>query len=116
MIRLPQKSEDDYIVDSIQIAGWERTYKGVNVRGELEKMREWLEANPKRRKSNTYAFVVNWLNKASESPKAQVSGHTAYRERVQAEHHAEMAKPVAAKEVGRAAIREAFAILGKSAL
>lgn len=114
MILLPQKSGQCFHVDSMLIAGWERVYKNVNVRAELEKMRQWLEANPKRRKVNTHAFVVNWLNRASET-KPGVSGHTAYRERVQAEHHKEMAKPVASPEVGRAALNEALKILGQSA-
>ena len=37
------------------LAGWEQTYAPLNVRGELDKMREWLTANPKRRKKKKTA-------------------------------------------------------------
>ena len=47
-----------------KLAEWERDYEPLNVRQELVKANEWLEANPRRRKKNYNRFVVNWLNKA----------------------------------------------------
>jgi hypothetical protein len=48
----------------LQIATWRCTYPGVNVTEELEKMVEWLHANPRKRKKNYYRFAVNWLASA----------------------------------------------------
>lgn len=50
-------------VHELQLAEWERVYVPLNVAAELEKMREWLTANPKRRKKNYQRFVVGWLNR-----------------------------------------------------
>lgn len=47
-----------------RILEWEQAYSPLNVRQEIVKMHEWLEANPRRRKKNYQRFVVNWLNKA----------------------------------------------------
>jgi len=46
------------------IAEWEKVYAPLNVRQEIAKMHQWLEANPRRRKKRYERFVVNWLNKA----------------------------------------------------
>lgn len=43
---------------------WEQAYSPLNVAGELQKMKLWLDANPKRHKRNYQRFIVNWLNKA----------------------------------------------------
>jgi hypothetical protein len=42
---------------------WEKLYSPLDVQRELSKMREWLDANPRRRKKKYERFVVNWLNK-----------------------------------------------------
>jgi hypothetical protein len=47
-----------------RIQEWERDYAPLNVRGEINKMINWLDANPRRRKKNYNRFVINWLNKA----------------------------------------------------
>ena len=46
------------------IEEWERIYAPLDVMRELEKMVQWLDANPKRHKKNYYRFVINWLNSA----------------------------------------------------
>ena len=47
---------------------WEKVYAPLNVAGELDKMKLWLDANPRRaRKKNFNRFVINWLNKAHAS-------------------------------------------------
>lgn len=47
------------------IKEWEETYHPLNVINEIEKMKLWLAANPKRaKKKNWSRFVINWLNRA----------------------------------------------------
>jgi hypothetical protein len=50
-----------------KINEWEKIYAPLNVMGELEKMKLWLDANPRRRKKRYERFVINWLNKAHAS-------------------------------------------------
>jgi hypothetical protein len=45
---------------------------GVSVRDELIKAQSWVDANPKRRKRNWERFVVNWMNRASQSQEARL--------------------------------------------
>ena len=48
-----------------RVKEWEQTYSPLDVRQEIEKMRLWLEANPRRaRKKNWARFIINWLGKA----------------------------------------------------
>lgn len=47
-----------------KILEFEQAYSPLNVRQELEKMDQWLDANPRRRKKKYQRFVVNWLGKA----------------------------------------------------
>jgi hypothetical protein len=51
-----------FAVHEARLAEWEQCYAPLNVRGELDKMKLWLDANPRRRKKNYQRFVVNWLN------------------------------------------------------
>lgn len=51
-----------------QVADWkllelQQTYEPLNVAAELQKMKLWLDANPRRRKKNYNRFVIGWLNK-----------------------------------------------------
>lgn len=52
-----------FAVHEANLAHWEQVYHPLNVRGELDKMVLWLDANPRRRKRRYERFVVNWLNK-----------------------------------------------------
>lgn len=52
-----------FAVHEGRLAEWERIYNPLNVRGELDKMKLWLDANPRRRKKSYQRFVINWLNK-----------------------------------------------------
>lgn len=54
-----------FAVHEGSLAEWERIYNPLNVRGELDKMKLWLDANPRRRKKSYQRFVINWLNKES---------------------------------------------------
>lgn len=43
------------------IQGWQDAYPACDVDSELRKMREWLLANPEKKKKNYRRFIVNWL-------------------------------------------------------
>ena len=45
-----------------QIEKWEHIYPGVNVRNELAKMEEWIDAKRAERK-NWKLFAIRWLSK-----------------------------------------------------
>ena len=47
-------------------AGWLDAYPACDIDQELRKMREWLLANPEKRKKNYRRFIVNWLVKAQD--------------------------------------------------
>ena len=48
------------------IEGWEEAYPACDITAELKKMREWLLANPEKRKKNYRRFIVNWLIRTQE--------------------------------------------------
>lgn len=52
-----------FAIHESRLAEWEQIYAPLNVLGELQKMKLWLDANPKRRKKAYQRFVINWLNK-----------------------------------------------------
>lgn len=64
MIELPKRGGGTHVIEASQIASWQRDYPHIDVDLELRKARNWLEANPERRKVKINAFVVNWLNRA----------------------------------------------------
>lgn len=47
-------------------AGWASAYPATEIERELAAMREWLLANPTRRKSNYRLFITRWLSKAQD--------------------------------------------------
>ena len=48
------------------IEGWKEAYPACDIASELKKMREWLLANPEKRKKNYRRFIVNWLIRTQE--------------------------------------------------
>ena len=64
MIELPMQNGEVYKVVAIEQRDLQEAYPRLDVAGELKKMRQWLMANPRRRKKNMRAFITNWLNKA----------------------------------------------------
>jgi hypothetical protein len=48
-------------VHEMQLAEWQQAYPSLNVDGELQRMKIWLDANPRRRKKNYQRFVTGWL-------------------------------------------------------
>jgi len=67
-IKCPKGHEKGFNVYEKDIEKWQQVYIGVDVKHELEKMRLWLESNPKSRK--TYngmpKFINNWLSRAQD--------------------------------------------------
>lgn len=45
---------------------WRETYPAVDVDLEILKAKEWLLANPEKRKKNYRRFLVNWFNRTQE--------------------------------------------------
>lgn len=77
MIELPKRGGGTHVIDAAQIASWQRDYPHIDVDLELRKARNWLEANPERRKTRINAFVVNWLNRARpQNPNAVTPGNS----------------------------------------
>lgn len=46
--------------------GWKEAYSACNIDVELKKMREWLLANPEKKKKNYRRFIINWLSKTQD--------------------------------------------------
>ena len=47
-------------------ADWEQAYPACDIDIELAQMREWLKANPDKRKKNYRRFITNWLSRSQE--------------------------------------------------
>ena len=57
------------------MSGWKDAYPACDIGTELKKMREWLLANPEKKKKNYRRFIVNWLIRTQErggTPKQQI--------------------------------------------
>jgi len=46
--------------------GWERAFPACDIDAELAKAHAWMQANPKKKKSNYAAFLRNWLEKSQD--------------------------------------------------
>ena len=65
---LPLVTGDAYPISKSQIKEWSDAYPGVDVKGELKKMKVWLDANPTRKKTprGILRAVVGWLTRAQD--------------------------------------------------
>jgi len=72
IIALPLNS-GEYHVQSVDLEQWQQLYPAIEVLQELRKMRAWLDANPRNRKtsSGVKRFIVGWLNHEQDSARAQ---------------------------------------------
>lgn len=63
VIKLPLVDKTNYSIIQGQVDDWSELYPAVNVIQELRKMRGWLDANPKNRKTKggIKRFITNWL-------------------------------------------------------
>lgn len=68
-LTLADKSEHPVFDDDI--AGWQEAFPGVDIVAELKKMKVWLDANPRRRKTKRgiNAFIVSWLSRQQDRPR-----------------------------------------------
>lgn len=76
LIRFPLPGEQGEIsVTDQHLPDWQQAFPGVNIPEALAKMRAWLVANPKRRKTKAgvMQFINNWLSKAQNQGGRQVS-------------------------------------------
>ncbi len=115
MIELPKRDGTMYTIDSMVLAKMKADYPKIDVEGELKKMRNWLDANPRSLKRDVYRFVINWLNRA----KPMASGGSVTRETSQhyavvSERMRKPAEPVryAPPEVAQAHISDLRKMLG----
>ena len=72
-ITLDLKTGDNFPVYEKDVKGWQMTYPDVDVVCELRKMKSWLEANPKRRKTRIgmKRFINGWLSREQDKKDEQ---------------------------------------------
>ena len=89
-VELPLIDGTIYQISQEKVDNWQQVYQAVDVENELGKMKCWLEANPKNRKTRKGIdrFIVAWLNRSQDKAP-----------RVVVEHKEEIiAKPVAVEQ------------------
>jgi hypothetical protein len=65
VILMPAVGGDVAICSSI-VCEWGEVYPAVDIPATLREIRQWVLANPNRRKVNVRAFVVNWLKREQD--------------------------------------------------
>ncbi len=70
---LPLTDGSEYNLTSIEVKQYQETYVNLNVAFELNKARQWLLDNPKRRKTEVGMprFITGWLNRAKPTAMPQ---------------------------------------------
>ena len=65
---LPLVDGTEYGIKQTDVDGWALAYPAINITQEIHKMRSWLEANPKNKKTarGIKRFVVNWLGRSQD--------------------------------------------------
>lgn len=65
---LPLSDKTEYAVLEDDVQKWAEAFPGVNVVAELKRMKVWLTANPRKRKTRRgiNAFVVSWLTRQQD--------------------------------------------------
>ena len=72
-VELPLIDNTLYQISEDKVKEWQQVYQAIDVKNELEKMRCWLNANPKNRKTRkgVERFIVAWLNRSQDkAPRA----------------------------------------------
>lgn len=65
VILMPAVGGEVSVCESI-VEEWAEVYPGVDVPATLKEIRQWVLANPSRRKVNVRAFLVNWLKREQD--------------------------------------------------
>lgn len=75
IITMPLNTNEEYAVDRAMVDEYKKLYPAVDIEQELNKMRGWLLANPKKRKtkSGINAFINRWLAKEQDKGRADNS-------------------------------------------
>lgn len=65
---LPLVDGSEWGITEADIVGWRKAFPAVDVKGQLLRMREWILANPSKRKTRKgiRRFVVTWLGKEQD--------------------------------------------------
>lgn len=53
-------------VTDADVDAWREAYPAVDIRLEISQARQWLTANPAKRKKNVYRFLTNWFARRQE--------------------------------------------------
>lgn len=66
----------EYRVTMGEVSEWGKAYPGVDVRRELEAMRQWCLSNPRKRKNETGVrrFITGWLAREQRAPRPSQRG------------------------------------------
>lgn len=67
-VELPLNDNTMYQISEEKVEQWQQVYQAIDVKNELEKMKCWLNANPKNRKTRKgiERFIVAWLNRSQD--------------------------------------------------
>lgn len=67
-IELPLNDNSMFAISEEKVNEWQQVYQAIDVKNELEKMKCWLNANPKNRKTRKgiERFIVSWLNRSQD--------------------------------------------------
>lgn len=73
---LPLVDGTDYQVSKAQVFEWGEAFPAVDVTQQLRVMKEWVKANPNKRKTRkgVAKFIVSWLTKEQDKPHIGQSG------------------------------------------
>lgn len=84
-VYLPLIDGTEYGVKESDIEGWGNAYPAVNIMTELYKMKAWLDANPKNRKTarGIKKFIIGWLGRTQD--KAPRQAQTGFKGNTQRE-------------------------------
>ena len=113
-MELPKRDGSTYTVTADQLKRFQESYRGLDVVSEVRKAREWLLANPSRRKLDCHRFLVNWLNRAHELAPKSVTRATAQHYALVAESQRKPEQPprYAPQEVAQSHIQSLRKMLG----
>lgn len=75
---LPLIDNTLYQISEDKVNEWQQVYQAIDVKNELEKMKCWLNANPKNRKTRkgVERFIVAWLNRSQDKAPRVVQQQT----------------------------------------
>ena len=88
-VELPLIDNTLYQISEDKVKEWQQVYQAIDVKNELEKMRCWLNANPKNRKTRKgiERFIVAWLNRSQDkAPKVVHQQAVVEEEQLPQEH------------------------------